>query len=87
MDAHSEFLYPYSHYHRTVKPETTRFDTNLQEFGYRVSILSSLATGGKLPLEDAFQTIEQLWEQLTYTKQQLTRGDRPFLEDQDITDV
>lgn len=60
---------------RVVKPENILFHDNLQEFGYRASILSNLATGGKLSLEDAFDKIEQLWEKLSDSKQELGIGE------------
>lgn len=74
----SSFLYPQSHYYGEVKPENLVFNANLQEFAQRVSYISSMAGNGKIPMEQAIQTIEALWEQLVYTKQQLGVGENPF---------
>lgn len=83
MAVDSNFLYARSRYYGEVKPENLVFDANLQEFAQRVSLLTNLATGGKLSLEEAFGDIEYLWQQLESSKQQLGVGEHPFQVDED----
>lgn len=78
MLAKSTFLYPQNRYHGDVNPENLVFNANLQEFAQRVSYISSLATNGKIPIEQAFTDIESLWKELANTKQQLGVGNHPF---------
>lgn len=78
MSIQPNFVRPRSRYYGEVKPENLVFDANLQEFAYRVSLISSLATGGKLSLEQAYDDIQALWTQLEYTKKQLGVGQNPF---------
>ena len=78
MAVNSSFLYARSRYYGEVKPENLVFDANLQEFAQRISIITSLATGGKLSLEEAYTDIEKLWQQLESSKQQLGVGEHPF---------
>jgi len=70
----NEFLYPRSRYRGEFKPEHLVFNANLQGFAQRVSYISALQTGGKIPVEQAYQDIKGLWKQLKHSKQQLGIG-------------
>lgn len=59
-----QFLCPQSRYHGSCTPRNLLFNANLQEFAHKVSILSALHTGGKLSSQQAYEQIEQLWQQL-----------------------
>jgi hypothetical protein len=59
-----EFLYSRSRYSGAVKPEDLIFNANLQEFAQRVSYISNLETAGKIQPQEAYQKVEQLFEQL-----------------------
>ncbi|MBD1907898.1 hypothetical protein NDI37_12095 [Funiculus sociatus GB2-A5] len=78
----SNFLYPQPRYYGDVNPENLVFNANLQEFAQRVSLISGLATNGKISIEQAFQNIETLWHQLEATKKQLGVGENPFQSDE-----
>ncbi|MBF2001741.1 MAG: hypothetical protein IGS50_06420 [Synechococcales cyanobacterium C42_A2020_086] len=74
----SDFLYPYSRYRGSVNPENVVFNSNLQEFSQRVSLICGLQTNGKLSPEEAFRQIELLWEQLQHSQEELGIGKNPF---------
>jgi hypothetical protein len=65
------FLHPRSSYYGKFKPEYLVFNANLQEFAQRVSYISNLQTGGKIPPEEAYQQVRSLWKQLKRAKKQL----------------
>ncbi len=67
----SNFFYPHSRYYGDINPENLILNANLQEFAQRVSLISCLATGGKLSPEEAFDAVEILWERLEAIKDQL----------------
>ncbi|MCT7974141.1 DUF7219 family protein [Laspinema olomoucense] len=67
MTAHFQFIDSPNHAHGNRDAEQLIFHQNLQKFSNRVSILSSLATGGKISLEDAFAKMNSLWEELSET--------------------
>ncbi len=71
MADRDDLLYPRHRYYGRFTPENVAFNANLQEFAQKVSLISCLATGGKLPLEQAFGDIEKLWEKLSLSKEQL----------------
>lgn len=71
MTNKDNWLYPRQKYYGKFTPENLVFNANLQEFAQKVSIISCLARGGKLPLEQAFGDIEKLWEKLSLSKEQL----------------
>jgi hypothetical protein len=66
-----EFLYPRSRYHGPVSPKNLVFNSNLQEFAQKVSYISGLHTGGKLSSDEALRQINQLWNELKRSKEQL----------------
>ncbi|AFY41836.1 hypothetical protein [Nostoc sp. PCC 7107] len=70
----NNFLYPCTRYYGKVKPENLVFHSNLQEFAQKVGYIAGLETGGKLSLEEAYEQINKLWQQLQYSKQELGVG-------------
>lgn len=78
MISKDDFLYPRGHYYGHVKPENLVFNSNLQEFALRISYICNLETGGKIPPEEAYEQIKQLWKELKRSKKQLRIGDDPF---------
>lgn len=73
----SDFLYPRSRYYGKVKPENLVFNSNLQEFSQRVSLICCLETGGKISPEESYKQIKALWKQLKKSKKQLGIGQPP----------
>lgn len=67
----NNFFYPLGQYRGEFSPQNLAFNANLQEFAQRVSILCGLETGGKIPPEDAYEAIKELWQQLKASKQNL----------------
>ncbi len=76
-----DFIYPRSRYHGQVKPENLVFNANLQEFAQRVSIICNLETGGKVPPEQAYNQIKDLWKKLKHSKKELGIGENLFNND------
>jgi hypothetical protein len=74
QDHKNNFLYSRNHYHGKIKPENIVFNANLQEFAQRISYIVNLETGGKLPTEEAYNQIQELWEQLQRSKDGLRIG-------------
>lgn len=74
----SDFLYPRSRYYGKVKPENLVFNANLQEFAQRVNYICNLETAGKLPPDEAYTQIKNLWKQLKRSKKELAIGQNPF---------
>lgn len=70
----SNFLYPYSRYHGPIHPENLVFNSNLQEFSQRVSLICGLQTNGKLSPEESYEQIRSLWKQLKRSKKELGIG-------------
>lgn len=60
----ADYLYPRSRFRGKMNPENLIFNANLQEFSQRVTYLTALANNGKMSLEESYQQIEQLWQQL-----------------------
>jgi isopropylmalate/homocitrate/citramalate synthase len=74
----NDFLYPRGRYYGQVKPENLVFNANLQEFAQKVSYICNLETAGKVPPEDAYDQIKELWKNLRNSKKQLGIGEHPF---------
>lgn len=70
-----EFLYPTAQYRGEFTPEHLVFNSNLQEFAQRVSLLCGLETSGKIPPDEAYEKIKTLWHDLKESKKNLL--DRP----------
>lgn len=68
-----QFLYPQSRYYGDFTPENLTFNSNLQEFASRVSIICNLETNGKIAPQEAYDQIKNLWEQLENSKTQLLK--------------
>ena len=77
------FLYPRSSYRGDIKPENLVFNANLQEFAQKVSYICNLETSGKVPPQQAYKQIKNLWKELKRSKKELGIGDNPFQNDQD----
>jgi glutathione peroxidase-family protein len=54
-----------------MKPDYLVFNANLQEFAQRVTTICNLQTSGKLPPEQAYDQIQDLWQQLQQSGQHL----------------
>ncbi|KAM3102500.1 hypothetical protein ACKFKF_03890 [Phormidesmis sp. 146-12] len=76
-----DLLTPIGRYRGEFTPEHLAFNANLQEFASRVSLLCGLETGGKIPPEDAYREIKNLWNQLKDSKKALLdqQQERPEL--------
>jgi len=72
------FLYPRGRYYGQVKPENLVFNANLQEFAQRISFICNLETSGKIPPEQAYEQIKDLWKNLRRSKKELGIGENPF---------
>lgn len=75
------FLYPRGRYYGQVKPENLVFNANLQEFAQRISYICNLETSGKIPPEQAYEQIKDLWKNLRRSKKELGIGENPFQTD------
>lgn len=75
------FLYPRGRYYGQVKPENLVFNANLQEFAQRISFICNLETSGKIPPEQAYEQIKDLWKNLRRSKKELGIGENPFHND------
>lgn len=73
----NNFLYPMGRYRGEFTPEQLAFNANLQEFAQRVSLICGLETGGKIPSQDAYYQIKQLWAELKRSKKELLDSARP----------
>ena len=65
------FSNPYYRYRGEVTPQNLAFDANLQEFANRVAIICNLENAGKIPPQDAYEKIRELWQQLEVSKENL----------------
>ena len=68
QESQKNFIYTRYRYCGRVKPENLAFNANLQEFSQKVTYIVNLETNGKLPPGEAFNQIEELWEELKRTK-------------------
>lgn len=85
-----DFLYPIGRYRGEFTPEQLAFNSNLQEFAQRVSLICGLETGGKISSQDAYDQIKQLWKDLRQSKKELldqTRPEPPELPEDDSSDA
>jgi hypothetical protein len=72
-----QFLNPQSSFRGEFTPENLAFNANLQEFANRVAIICNLETGGRIPSDEAYQQIKQLWKQLKQSKAELLDAPKP----------
>ncbi len=68
------FVAPHGQFRGEFSPENLMFDANLQEFAQKISILCNLETAGKIPPEEAYEQIKQLWKDLRESKHNLLDG-------------
>lgn len=66
-----DFILPRAPYRGEFTPERMVFNSNLQEFANRVSLICNLETGGKITSEDAYSQIKKLWKSLKASKKSL----------------
>jgi hypothetical protein len=71
-----EFLAPYSRYRGEFSPQKLAFNSNLQEFAHRVSLICGLETGGKISSAQAYKDIKHLWKDLKASKKSLLTEDQ-----------
>ncbi|CCI04797.1 MAG: hypothetical protein IM550_08645 [Microcystis sp. M54BS1] len=64
FNSKDNFLYPKTSYRGLFTPQNLVFNANLQEFALRVSFIAGLHTGGKLTSTEAYEKINQLWQEL-----------------------
>lgn len=64
------FLFAQSRYRGEFKPEHLAFNSNLQEFAQRISIICNLETNGKIAPDDAYKQIKGLWKELKQSKKE-----------------
>ncbi|MCU0567008.1 MAG: hypothetical protein MUF49_10470 [Oculatellaceae cyanobacterium Prado106] len=76
-DAKDQFFNPRGSYRGEFTPEQLAFNANLQEFANRVSILCNLETGGRIPADEAYREIKQLWKQLKESKEEFLDAEKP----------
>ena len=69
--ANTKAMFPQSRYYGEFTPKNLMFNSNLQEFSHRLSIICALETGGQISTQDAFSQIMDLWKQLELSKQNL----------------
>ena len=66
----SKFLFAQSRYRGEFTPEKLAFNSNLQEFAQRISIICNLETNGKIAPDDAYKQIKVLWKELKQSKKE-----------------
>lgn len=66
-----KFLNPISNYRGEFSPQNIVFDSNLQEFTNRISLICGLETGGKITPIEAYNQIKELWTQLDCSRKNL----------------
>jgi hypothetical protein len=79
------FFHPIGRYRGEFTPEHLAFNANLQEFAQRVSLICGLETGGKIPPDEAYDSIKELWRNLKESKKNLLDAierDRPELPEE-----
>jgi hypothetical protein len=72
-----KFLYPRSTFRGEFTPENLVFDSNLQEFAQRISLICGLETNGKLSPQEAYSEIKRLYKELKNSKKELGIGEPP----------
>ncbi|NMG59824.1 hypothetical protein E1H12_15180 [Geitlerinema sp. P-1104] len=75
MTDRDQFIFPRNRYYGDFKPENVVFNANLQEFAQRVNYICNLETSGKLPPDEAYEAIKDLWKQLKASKRELNIGE------------
>lgn len=68
------------HPHQANSPEEILFNTNLREFTVKIEHICGLEMNGKIPQEEAYRRIRDLWKSLKRSKKNLGIG-QPQNED------
>jgi hypothetical protein len=71
------FVMPRMPYHGEFTPEHLIFNSNLQEFAHRISLICGLETGGKISANQAYEQIKGLWQELKASKKNLLENIQP----------
>lgn len=78
MADYSDYSYPRSRYYGETQPENLIFHAKLQEFARRVANICCIETNENISLVEAYEKLQDLWEELQQTKQQLKIGESSF---------
>jgi hypothetical protein len=70
------FVMPRMPYRGDFTPGHLVFNSNLQEFAHRVSLICGLETGGKISGDQAYEDIKKLWQELKASKKNLLEYDQ-----------
>ncbi|MBX2851791.1 MAG: hypothetical protein KTR15_08615 [Phycisphaeraceae bacterium] len=62
------------HPHQPNSPEEILFNNNLREFTVKIEHICSLEMNGKIPQEEAYRRIRDLWKALKRSKKNLGIG-------------
>ena len=71
MSTTTKVMFPHARYYGKITPENLIFNSNLQDFSHRVSIICALETGGKISFQEAYTEIAELWQKFDQSKQNL----------------
>lgn len=63
------------HPHQANTPEELLFESNLKEFTVKIEHICGLEQNGKIPQEEAYRRIRDLWKALKRSKKNLGIGD------------
>lgn len=63
------------HPHQANSPEEILFNNNLREFTVKIEHICSLEMNGKVPQEEAYRRIRDLWKALKRSKKNLGIGE------------
>lgn len=77
-DGKDAFLYPKGKYRGDYSPNNPNslvFNANLQEFAQKVAYICALETNGKIPSQEAYDRIKELWHKLKTSKKELLNED------------
>lgn len=69
------------HPHKANSPEEILFNNNLREFTVKIEHICGLEMNGKIPQQEAYRRIRDLWKSLKRSKKNLGIGQSP---DQDL---
>ncbi len=69
------------HPHQPNSPEEILFNDNLREFTMKIGHICGLESNGKIPQEEAYRRIRDLWKALKRSKKNLGIGEGGQLGD------
>lgn len=69
------------HPHQANSPEEIVFNNNLREFTVKIEHICGLEMNGKIPQEEAYCRIRDLWKTLKRSKKNLRIGANPTEEE------